>query len=721
MKMNVAGWLLASTALVAVPVWAQATTGDAVDKAPMTLGPVTVEGAGAVLESATGPVTGFVANRSAAGSKTDTPLVETPQAVSVITRDQIDAQNAQSLNQVMRYVAGVTPETRGSVATRYDQLTLRGFTPGSYLDGLRLVSGSYAGFQLDTSAVERVEVLRGPASVLYGQASPAGLVNFVSKRPTGERFNQFDLQYGSFNTRQASVDLGGSLNDDKSLLYRFNGLVRAADGQVDLTESRRIAINPSVTWKAGDDTTITVLAGYQRDPKAGSYGSVPAAGSALPNRYGEVPRNFYDGDPNFETFDRTQASLGYEVTHRLNGVWTLRQNARWMHSEVDYKSVYGSSTLTSTDPRVIRRATIATLADLDGGAIDNQAQARFDTGPVHHTLLMGFDYYRQRLATQQRTGGAPDLNIFAPVYNQFIPNPPVTSSQTQISAQSGVYAQDQIKIDRLVFLLGGRVDWASSETTNRMTNRTTDSFDRAMTGRVGVVYLFDNGIAPYASYSESFEPQSGTDFSGKPFEPTRGAQYEVGVRYQPPGSNSLLTLSLFDLRRTNVTTSDPAHTGYSVQTGEVRSRGVELEGRASLGGGVSATAAYSYLDNKVTKSTTNTVGTTPYGVAAHTASGWLDYTVSSGPLRGLGLGVGARFVGSTFGDAANSFKVPSYTLADAAIRYDLSELRRDLDGWQVAVNASNLFDRRYVTACYSTAWCWYGPQRAVMASLKAKL
>lgn len=695
-------------------------------------------------QSPVGPVAGYVATRSLSGTKTDTAVIETPQSISIVTKDQMRAQNAESLNQILRYSAAVVPESRGATASRLDQLTIRGFSPATYLDGLRMPSSRDASPQKDAFDLERVEVLRGPASVLYGQGTPSGVINMVSKRPLDTPFHEVGVEYGTFNKKRTTFDLSGPIDDQGVYSYRVAGLFDDADGQVEHTETRRQSLSTAFTWRPDDATSLTLLGHFQKDPKGASYGSVPAWGSVLRSPTGrKIDVDFYDGEKDFEKSDREYYSIGYAFEHHFNDVWTVRQNARYLRSEGRYRSLYSNNLLS--DYRTMQRATIASDVNLDAYTLDNQAQARFDTGPLQHTLLMGVDYQNTSTDTLQgstRVGAGPTQDIFDPVYGRPVATPAYTTDGTSRSEQTGVYLQEQMKWDNWVLLLGGRYDWASTDSTTKTLSsgaKSQSSLDsKAFTGRIGLVYLFDNGLAPYASYSESFSPQSGTGYGGSVFKPTEGKQYEVGIKYQSPGSNSFITAAIFDLRQTNVLTTDPDPTHLcgsgrcQSQDGEVQSRGFELEGKASLNDNLDISAAYAYLDNRISQSN-NTVqytpvtdigvgpalpakGTSTYGVPRHTASAWADYTFRDGHLKGFGVGAGARYVGSSWGDTANTLKVPGYTLFDAAVHYDIPNLANLKDNLRLALNATNLANKEYVASCYSYSWCWYGSQRTVQAS-----
>jgi iron complex outermembrane receptor protein len=740
--------LLRSIALAcALPTSAWAQAGGTDPAAPQAGGAISLPelNVNADQERGHSPVRGFVAPVSATATKTDTPVLETPQSVSTVTRDQIEAQAAQNLNGALRFTPGIATDTRGAVALRLDQFFVRGFTVPQFLDGMRLFGGRDANPSVDPYRVERIDVLRGPASVLYGQSSPGGLVNLVSKRPTETPYREFLLQGGSYGTFRTGLDMSGALNQDGTVLGRVVGSYYRSDTQIDRVEEERYYIAPSVTFRPTTDTSITLLGLYQRDPEGGSYGSVPAYGSVLPNPNGRVPTNRWDGNPSFDRLNRTQYQIGYLAEHRFNDTFTLRQNFRYAHSDGYYRQLYGTfGANLLPDYRTVLRATTGTDATFDTITLDTHLQSRFSTGPAAHTLLTGIDYYNVRSRTFSGSSStAPSYDLYNPIYDG-ITIRPLTYQTRAVQDQNslGFYAQDQIRLGRFAIQLGGRYDRYDSDTqtetfATRSVTRSTQDVG-AFTGRAGIVYLFDSGFAPYFSYAESFEPQSGT-FSpargGGAFDPTTGRQYEIGLRYQPPGTNALFSAALFDLTRQNVLTTDPNDSRYSIQTGEVRSRGVELEARASLAQGLDLVGAFTYLDAEVTGSN-NTVtdnrgivglptrtrpekGSTPVGVPDILASLWANYTFQPGAsLEGLGVGAGIRYVGASWGDTANTLKVPDYTLVDLTARYDLGRLNPGLEGTSLQVNVNNLFDKQYVSTCNTYAWCWYGFRRSVIATLR---
>jgi iron complex outermembrane recepter protein len=667
-----------------------------------------------------------VATRSGTGMKTDRPLIETPASVSVITQDQIQGQGAQSVAQAVRY----TPGTRGEIAGadgRTDAVYVRGFLADQYLDSLRLLNfGIYAYPLIEPHNLERIEVLRGPASILFGQGSPGGVVDMVSKRPTDVPYHEMFLSTGNYDRIQAGVDLSGPIDNDKQFLYRLTASGFDVGSQVDHTGYQRISIAPSLTWRPDNETTFTVLGTYQRDPKAGFYNQLPALGigtiNPAPNGL-RIPTSFYSGEPGFDKTDRTYGSIGYVFERKIGSAITFRQNMRYTDLDTDFAVV--SPNVSQNDPSKLARGAYTTQETIRSFAIDNQGEIRFLSGPFQHTVLAGVDYRNGYDQTLNRSlAVAPVINAFSPVYGQPFGPVPLTTLNHQTIEQAGVYLQDQIKFDRWVALLGTREDMASSRTDSLSfaTGVTTISpkYDIANTKRAALLYKFDSGVAPYIQYTESFQPTAGADFFGRPFAPTTGQQEEAGIKYQPD-PKSLYTLAVFDLTQQNVLTVDPvaAHGPTArVQTGEIRSRGLELEAKTEINRELTLLAAYTYLDNVVTRTNTlSQFGKHPTGFPANSASAWVDYTFHGGALDGFGLAGGVRYIGDSPGTSANTFTVPAVTLFDAAVHYDLSGLGPQFRGYKLQVNATNLFDKTYVTYCQHIG-CYYGLRRQVIATLR---
>lgn len=650
-----------------------------------------------------------IAKDTGVATKTATPLNEVPQSISVITAWQLQDRAVHGVEEAVWFTAGAQGGGYGP-DSRSDWLLVRGFTPARYLDGLALPEGSGTGItRVEPYGLERIEVLKGPASVNYGAMPPGGLAHYVSKRPTEELLREVELQIGSDDLRQAAFDLGGPLNEAGTVLYRLTGLARNSDTPVDFIHDDRYYLAPALTFRPDDANELTVLARWQKaDTKAGA-GFLPAHGTLLANPNGRIRPGLYTGEPDTNDYLKTVASLGYEFSHDFGGGTRFQQNLRYGRAQIDPNVAVGAFGLLA-DQRTLSRYLWHTREDEKTFGVDNNLQWGFTSGRAEHLVLAGVDYRRARNDYDSNfVFGATGLDVFAPVYGSMpglVPDfdPATTASTRQTQSQAGLYVQDQIKLDRWVFTVGGRQDWVRTDTNDVRQN------DDKFSGRVGVNYLFDNGLAPYVAYSQSFQAAIGrthTDRGGRAFDPTTGEQVEAGIKYQPAGSDALLTLAAYEIVQNNVLVVDPEHTLFQIQQGEVRSRGVELEGRWNLARNLSLYGAYAYIDTEVTRTTVeNTLGKEIPLQPKHAASLGGDYSITHGALSGLGFGFGVRYTGDHFGDAPNEWRTPSYTLFDAAVRYDLGN-------WRLQLNAQNLADKEYISACNAVYWCYYGYQRSV--------
>ncbi|MBP0492696.1 TonB-dependent siderophore receptor [Roseomonas sp. SG15] len=671
-------------------------------------------------ERALDPVRGFVARQEISGTKTDTPLIENPQSVSVVPRDQIDARQAQTLGEALRYTAGVRVENYGT-DSRTDWFQIRGFNAqdnGIFLNGLRYNTG-YAGNVYETYGLERYEILRGPTSVLYGQIAPGGLVNMVSRRPTDTAQGEVRLTAGSYGRAQAQATSSGPLTADGVWSYSLTALGRASQTTVDHTRDDRVFVAPALTFRPDANTSFTVLGYYQQDSTNGNQ-FLPFNGTAGLTPFGRISRNRFTGEPDFDKFARTQAGIGYEFSHRFNNVFSFQQNARYSHTDIAWNQVYGGG--LQADQRTLNRFAYRADIDVSTFQLDNQLRADFTTGPLTHTVLGGFDYSYVAYRNGQAFALANGLDVFAPVYGA-APIPGLSSRFSDIrqnTSQYGLYLQDQIRWGQLVLLGGIRQDFAYADTRNRLTEGNSYQYDGKFTWRVGGIYLFDNGFAPYVSYARSFQPQIGTTVSGATYDPLEGEQYEAGIKFQPNGTRSFIQASAFHLTQQNTLTTDPSSVFNQVSVGKIRVRGLELEAVAELGGGVTLVGSYTYLDPEITRTTVAAEdGNRPNGVPRNTAGLYGEYTFvnAAGPLSGLTLGAGVRYLGNTTSANSNYYVVPSTTLFDATVRYDLEKLSPRMRGLTLRVNASNLADTRYVSRCSTNDSCFYGNRLNVLGSV----
>lgn len=653
-------------------------------------------------EQGWGPVEGYRATRSLTGLKTDTPLIETPQSVTVVTRGQMADQQVQTTLEALRYTAGVLSDEgrRG-----FEFFSIRGFDQSGFMfrDGTRLDPLLWV--SSEPYGLERVEVMKGASSILYGEMGPGGLINVVSKRPPGEALYQAEISYGSFDHKRIAVDIGGPIGTSGKWAYRLTGLHSDREDLVDFVDARRTYIAPALTVRPLPGMSLTLLLSHQEDDLV-PVQAMPAFGTILRNVNGRIPARRFIGEPGFDNLKVRNTQFGYAFEHRFSESLAVRQNFRYADYDVTFQSISG---FLQPDQRTLDREAARQRVGGQVATVDTQLESRFDVLGTRHTLLAGADYLRFRSRRFVTFGFAEPLDLFAPVYRN-----PVTLTDAFTSKLAldhvGLYLQDQVKLfDRFVLVLGGRHDEAVGADT--FNDETTKSEQSANTGRMGLVYLAPYGLAPYASWSTSFVPQSGSTFTGDPFEPTTGTQIEVGLKYEHPGGRFGATLALFQLKQQNTLTDDPANPGFSLQVGEQVHRGIEVEAKGRVFPGLALVAAYSFLEAEVTKSNFGDEGKRPVRTRRHAASLWATYELPGELLRGWKVAGGVRYVGKQPGDFLNTFNVRSSTLFDAALYYAIR-------GWRFAVTAKNLADRQYVDFCNGIDSCNRGDPRTILGTIQ---
>lgn len=663
--------------------------------------------------TATGPVEGFVPKRSSTGSKTNTPIEDIPQSVSVIGRDQIDAQGAQKIDEALRYSAGVFAQPFG-VDNDTNWIYIRGFdatAKGTYLDGLQNFSYGFGGFLIDSFGIERIDVLKGPASVLYGGSNPGGIVNYISKRPTGERLRYVETGINSYGNGYLGFDIGDKASD--TVDYRINGKIGGGDNYTDFSEEFRGVINPSITWKPDDATKFTVIANYTHlDATHDGGGFLPYFGTVVPTQFGKIDPKSNFTEPSIDSYDREQAAIGYELEHTFDNDWTFRQNARYGHSDVSEQSLYAFGYASgpfgfAEQPDQndnLSRINFKHDTVVDNVLIDNQLEGVVNTGAIEHTLLFGAEYKFYNIDQVQATGDGSPISAGDPVHGT--PQSPLRApyiDQVLKQHQVGIYVQDQLRFgDGWLVTLNGRYDYVKTEAKGLPEYKGSDG---SASGRVGVAYEFDNGLTPYASVASFFSPEIGVTGSLEFFKPETGQQYEVGMKYRPENFDGLITASLFDLTKENVVTGPFLQ---ETQIGKVNSRGFEIEAQANISDAWKVTAAFTAFDLKVKEDADESIiGKRPYLIPETQASLFAQYTVQTGRLEGLQLGAGVRYVGSSYADKANTLKVPDVTLLDLKLGYKK-------DNWGVDLNVTNVFDKEYVSGCQGVNVCAYGEGRRAL-------
>ncbi|WP_241827393.1 TonB-dependent siderophore receptor [Salinivibrio sp. MA607] len=645
---------------------------------------------------------------------------ETPQAITVINRETLEQRQASSLSEAVRYTPGVNTELRGGAVTRLDLFNIRGFINyQNFYDGLAIPYNTWnLQPQIDPIAIEQVEVFKGPTSVLYGNIPPGGMVNMIAKTPQREAAHRVGVSTDTEALREISVDSTGAIQDT-SLAYRMVALARKKDGQAGHSEEERYVVAPSLDWRISQDTLVNFNLYYQADPAAGIYTSLPAKGSVLHSDQGSLSSDSFSGDNNWNTYDREFLMLGYKVQHQLASDWSLLHTARYTDADLLQKNMYHQK---SSDGRHYPRNAYLTDETMESWVVDTQLSGDLRWGAAQHYTLFGLDYqnmssnvgYDDTLA-----GVVPAIDIFEPNNNQVDPSSLsfVYQDQHDIEVtQTGLYAQDQILWNQWVFLAGARYDeyelkddqqtlFAGSPSTS---DKNIRHYNLAF--RAGAMYQFDNGISPYLSYSESFEPTD-MDNRGNVFDPSKGEQWEAGLKYLSLDGTTGLNLALFELTKQDALVNDPNDSYAKIQMGEIRSRGVEIELNHALSLDTNVALTYSYIDMKITDDP-NLEDKTPVWVPEQTASAWVNHQLTSG----LEVSVGARYVGESQGNANNTFKVPDYTLFDTALNYDLAQLDTSLSGAKLSLSATNLLDKT-TYSCFDELNCWYGDERNVKAKI----
>ncbi|WP_063651783.1 TonB-dependent siderophore receptor [Aliivibrio fischeri] len=658
-------------------------------------------------------------------TKTSLEPEETPQGITVLDSEVLEQRSVKSLNEALRYVPGVTTEQKGGAVTMYDTFNIRGFDVNqSYYDGLVLqyLNGWNLQPQIDPIAIQQIEVFKGPTSVLYGSMPPGGMVNMIAKTPQKEKSTDVKVATGTGNLVEASIDTTGQFGDS-DFSYRFIALARQKDGQVDYTEEERYVIAPSVDWQVSDRTLINFNMYYQNDPSMGMNSAMPASGMIYDNPNGSTDPSTFVGDKNWSTFEREFFMAGYKINHEFNNNWSFLQNFRYMNASLYQENTYHIESNFDPSTGNLDRNIYSTDESSTGYTIDNQLSGRVMVGSVEHNLLFGIDYQKldgdslyQEFGTTSQFG---NFNIFNP-NNNMIDRGKLTQSyesKEKISVeQLGFYTQDQIRIDRLVLIAGGRFDQYKSSNTTSTTSKDADQSQFSY--RVGALYELESGFSPFISYATSFEPAAGLDAKGNAYDPELGEQIEAGVKYESADYTKTASASVFKIVKSDALMSDPSDPwGPQLQIGEIRSQGLELQGQWMVNDSWDIAANYTYIDMEITKDSGNDLeGKTPIYVPTHAASLWSNYYIYDGILTGTRISGGLRYVGEMEMDAANTDKVPDYTLADVSIGYELDGISESLTGATAQLSATNLFNTEYYS-CYDSANCWYGAEQTVELSI----
>lgn len=666
-------------------------------------------------------ILGDLSNFSA--TKSDTPILETARSVVIKDEEQNEKIGAKTLADTYSYTAGVHGNTFG-YDTRGDWIRVRGFDAINYQDSLQSLFGNYNSTRPEIYTVEQVEILKGPASVLYGKGSPGGIVNIVSKLPKEEAENEIVFSVGNNRYRQIAADFSGPIGSSDKWFYRLVGVTRDTETQVDFVEEGVDVLAPSITFKPSEDTSVSLSVNYNGLETDTASQFLPIQGTLLPAPNGEsISSSFYAGEPEFNKYEGSSKSITLIADHSFNDVWSVQATARKTESNIDYQQawttlgfgawVYNADGSLYEDGTV-PRSFFQSFAETEQSAIDVRVRGEFSTGPVDHDFIVGAHYqtvtiddivsYGYGLGYDFATGG-PDttlgdtfwLNLFDPVYGN-IPSQElfdaIAVDSESKTVDVGLYLSDQISFNNLKINGGLRFDDVSND------NGTTIQDDDAISASIGALYEFDNGFSPYVSYAESFQPVVGTDANtGNPLKPQEGEQIEVGLKYNFANNPGYITLSYFDIEQSNLLAA--AAVG-STQIGASTVNGWELEAKYKFD--------KFFVDGTLSQIDTETEAGFQFESVPHDqASLWLGYAPKK---LGFSAGVGARYIGASF-DGIDTIETPSATLLDAMVAYDTKD-------WQFRLNARNLADKKYQATCLARGDCFTGERQSIVGTASYK-
>ncbi|MFC3059718.1 TonB-dependent siderophore receptor [Paenirhodobacter populi] len=709
--------LLASTALTV------AGTDSLRAETPIELDPLVISATAPADERADGPVKGYVAKQSESAAKIDLPLAKTPASVSVVTADQITDQGARTVADALNYTAGVFGSYRGS-SNVAEEIQMRGFggrtAVAKFIDGMTFGNTNFG--QIDPWYFERIEVVKGPSSVAYGQVTPGGVINMVSKRPTEAQDNRVEFSLGNDNFKQVGADLQGDLDGAGALRYRLVALAWDKNLQGDFDQNR-VLVAPSLTWTMSDRTEVTVTALYQREPDAGQRGFFPWKGIVTPTADGVlIDPDFISYAPDYDYIDRTTTAVGYDVRHRFGNGWELSHRLRYTDIDMEQSQIglWSASDDGAGNYSLYRFHDRNSMQQLTA---DVSLRGEWQSGGLDHKTAVGFDYlHADTGADYVRTGGIFNFSFAQKNYPtlaeiEAAQMDAYTSHTTKKLEQTGIYLQDQMNWGNWGLLVGARYDWAKTKITEDYVSGSRAGSDRATyrdeaaTGRAALSYDFGNGLMPYLSYATSFEPVNELDDSGKAsFKPEKSRQWELGAKWVSADGDILLTGALFDIQKKNITESVTEEgTTTTRQIGSVRSKGIELEAHAQVSDRVGLVGFYSFTDAYY--ETGDNTGNQFNAIPMRMAGIWMKYRVAEGVDASLGL----RHVGSSWANEANTLKVPGYNLIDAGLSVDLSPLDAGLTGSKLVFTAQNLTDERYASSCVNS-YCWLGAGRTISAT-----
>lgn len=676
---------------------------------------------------------GYVAKRASTGTKTDTPIHETPVSIQVVPREVMDDQQVINVKEATKNISSVLPSTYGF----YEAWTIRGFDTGymaAYRNGLRQSSFS----DQQTANVAQVEVLKGPAAILYGRIEPGGMVNIVTKRPQAQPYYSIQQQVGSYDLYRTTVDATGPLSEDGSLLYRVNAAYQKNDSFVDFVSNKSTFVAPFLTWRPSTRFEFNLELEYQRREYV-HFGTAGGGVPAVGNRPADIPRSRYIGDPSISVANPNQQNrdfIGFDWSYALDDDWNLKH--RFGYTDVDYQIQYAAAKALNETTGVLtqnysrsfmNRASYATNLDLTG---------KFSTGDIRHDVLFGVDYYRMdqygigNVSWNPGAVNVQSINIYNPVYTGLglygHPGSAIDNWFMKFKENwTGIYLQDQMRFgDKWHLLVGGRFDDASRGNGSAgaggslavAATKVVMRHDNAFSPRFGLLYQPMPWLSLYGNYVESFGTNNGVSATGQAFDPQQAKQYEAGVKSELFNGKLTTTLALFEITKTNILTKDPNNPAFSIPIGEARSRGVELDVAGRIDRNWSVIGNLTYDQAEITKDNSGNQGKILPGVPLRSGSFWAKYDTGSA-TEGFSFGAGVFLRGQRQGDTKNTFQLPGYGRVDALLAYRFKAL--DGKAATAQINVQNLLDKTYFDHGGSNGSrlnSYYGEPLTIMGSLR---
>ncbi|MCW8156832.1 TonB-dependent siderophore receptor [Stutzerimonas stutzeri] len=701
--------------MLAVPALACHITASASDESatPLALEEMQVT---ASAERADGPVQGYRATRSASSTRTDTAIHETPQSISVVPAQVVEDIGATRLEDALDYAGGVERGNNfgGQGLTEF---LVRGFSTQEFYRNGFAVNRGYPNMP-DASTLERIEVLRGPASMLYGRGDPGGTFNIVSKQPQAERRTVLGSQVNTDGLRRGTLDTTGALDDSAAFTYRLNLVAEGSDSFRDHVESERYNIAPVLRWQLSDDTALILEGDYMHNRHPLDRGV-----TRYPNQAGDLPRDRFLGEESAGKLTNQNATTQLRLEHQLDSQWMLRGGVQYLDGSLDGGAVENNG--LAADGRTVGRNYSERWLNWNDLAVQANLEGHFDAAGLAHTLLLGVEFDEYNYDSQiDRSGGATSdfpLDLYDPIYGQ--PLPALTRTTTYDDENLKSYAfflQDQVALtERLTAQVGARLERFEQRYENKLTPAGSwDQAHNAVSPRFGLIYDLTDALAVYANTSRSFKPNRGADRSSQAFDPEKGIAHEVGIKYDLPEHDLSVTAALFHITKENVLTSDPLDSNYQVAAGEARSRGFDISVAGNITPQWRVIGGYAYVDAEVTESSSVSmpVGTRLANVPRHSFNLLDTYEFAEGPLAGLGVGMGVKYVGNRKGSASNSaFDMDAYTTVDLLAYYPLTERVR------LNLNLNNLFDEEYEERAWGNIWAYPGAPRTLQAGIAITL